>query len=85
MTIRRLFAGIMEKVWFLISETAARWVIERLLTVDTIRSAIDGVLDIAEKIANATETEVDDRALKAIREALDIPDNDDETESTPED
>lgn len=44
----------------------------QLLTPENIKKGIDAVLDMAEELAGKTETKIDDRALKAIRDALNI-------------
>jgi|LGOV01.1.fsa_nt_gb hypothetical protein len=50
--------------------------VDKLLTKDNIIKAVDSVLDALEDLTAKTGTKVDDAAVKAIRDALNIPDND---------
>lgn len=51
-------------------------IISQILTKENILKAVDYVLDIAENYAAKTEADWDDKVLKTIREALNVPDND---------
>lgn len=51
-------------------------IISRLLTKENILKAIDYVLDIAEELALKTKGDWDDKALKAVRDALNVPEFD---------
>jgi hypothetical protein len=47
-----------------------------MLQRDSIIEFLDGVLDFLEAHAQTTETPIDDKIIKAIRDALQIPDDD---------
>jgi len=51
-------------------------ILAKLLTKENIIKGVDYILDIGEELAKKTDTTIDDIALKKIREALNIPDND---------
>lgn len=60
----------------LFGEQLLALILNHLLTQDNIIKFIDSILDLAEDLAKKTTTKIDDNALKKIREALNIPDND---------
>jgi len=49
---------------------------KEVITKEKIVKAADDILDFLEDAAETTKTEVDDAAIKIIRDALNIPDND---------
>ena len=51
-------------------------IIARLLTKENILKGVDYVLDIGENYAAGTVADWDDSALKAIRDALNVPEFD---------
>ena len=62
--------------WFktLLGERILAIVLNSLLTKENIVKSADTLLDFLEDLAAKTDTKVDDAAVKAIREALQIPD-----------
>jgi len=50
--------------------------INTLLTKENIIKALDYILDQMEEYAAGTDNKLDDAAVKVIRDALNIPDND---------
>jgi len=59
-------------------------ILNRIITRDRLMQLLDGILDYLEQVAAETPTEIDDRLLQILREALNIPDND-EPEAPTED
>jgi len=52
-------------------------ILNRIITRERLMQLLDGILDYLEQVAAETPTEIDDRLLQILREALNIPDNDD--------
>lgn len=59
-----------------IGEQLFALLLAQLLTKENIIKFIDLLLDQLEELAKKTDTKIDDEALKKIREALNIEDND---------
>ena len=76
MSIRGTVTSWLMKVAMVFGEKLLLWFVGEYLNKEAIIEAIDGGLDFLEDLAAKTETDIDDKALRLIREALDIPDND---------
>jgi len=70
--IKNFFNGIISSV----GEQVAAVFLARYLTKENIIAIVDAGLDVLEEIAKQTETDLDDKVLLKIREALSIPDKD---------
>ena len=68
--------GVLEWLKQTVGEQVAMLILSRILTKDNITKFLDDILDSAENWAEKTDTKLDDAILKKIREALQIPDND---------
>ena len=76
MSIKDRIKGFLSGIVLAVGEkVAAQW-IEKYLTVENIKSALDAGLDVLENLAEKTKTKLDDKALAMVRKGLDIPDND---------
>lgn len=53
-------------------------ILERLLRREVLIDLADALLDYLEDLAARTETPIDDAIIRTIREALNIPDDDDD-------
>lgn len=72
------FRWVTRSVFYWIETTLGAIVLERILarlmTRDNIVAVLNGILDFFEQYAQRTETTLDDKFLRALRDALDIPD-----------
>ena len=68
--------NIIEWLKGIVGDNIIKIVLAKLLTKENILKALDYVLDLAEELALKTEKDWDDKALKAIREALNVPEFD---------
>ena len=68
--------NIFEKLREMFGDQITALILSQLLTEDNIIKAVDYILDLAEELAEKTPTKIDDSALAKIRQALNIPDND---------
>ena len=59
-----------------VGEKIVMLLISKLLTKDNIIKVADGILDVIENYTAGTDYKWDDKAVKAVRDALQIPDND---------
>jgi hypothetical protein len=78
MTTRLAVHGILNTLRKKIGEALFAGLVRRLLTRDNILGAIDGLFDFFEHYAQTTETDIDDLLIAQIRDALHIPDKDDD-------
>jgi len=58
----------------IITTAVMKGLIQHLLTREGIVNALNGLFDFLQEFAERTSTPVDDLILKAIRDALDLPD-----------
>lgn len=72
MSIKDVFAKLKSEL----GDKILALVIAKFLTKENIINILDAALDFLENQADKTEMDADNKALKALREALNIPDND---------
>lgn len=81
------FRSLIQTLLFWIERTLGdivlQRILERLMTRDNILAIISGILDFVGQYTKRTETTLDDRFLRALRDALDIPDTEHITEPNP--
>jgi hypothetical protein len=68
--------GFLNGIISAVGEQLAALIISKYVTKDNIIDAVDAGLDVLEDLAKKTDTTLDDKVLKQVRDALNIPDED---------
>jgi len=72
MKVRELATHLMDRLCVIVGVPILTAIIRQVLTAENIVDFVDGILDFLSQMAAATETELDDKILRAIRDALDL-------------
>ena len=76
MNIRSVISGFLQFLQHKIGGSMFTIIFGNMLQRDAIIEFLDGILDFLENYAAKTPTPIDDQIIKAIRDALAIPDDD---------
>jgi len=76
MSVRPMIKSFLRMLQGKIGGAAFSIIFGNFLSRESIIEFCDGILDFLEDYAETTETSVDDKIIRAIRDALDIPDKD---------
>jgi len=76
MSIRSIISSFLQFLQHKIGGSMFTIIFGNMLQRESIIEFLDGILDFLENHAEQTPTPVDDQIIKAIRDALQIPDDD---------